>query len=75
MRIIVTKIAQAKRERRFRASIYVDVFVPETDNLEADRAAAEEEVKNFASSIPNSYVGGVAYYTPRNLMKPLDREI
>lgn len=61
-------------ERRFRASIYIDIFVPETDNLEADREAAKIEAEEIAVHIPNSYIGGVAHYTPR-LYKPLDREI
>jgi len=60
--------------RRFRASIYVDVWVPETDNLEDDRAKATEQVNEFQDKIPNSYIGGVAKYS-RNLLKPLDREI
>jgi hypothetical protein len=62
-------------ERRFRVSIYVDIFVPETDNLETDRESATAEAEEIVRQIPhNSYVGGVAYYTPR-LDKPLDRDI
>lgn len=63
-------------ERRFRASIYVDVWVKETDDLEDDRQQAWAEVSQFQQKIPNSYVGGVAYLPPgRGLLKPLDREI
>lgn len=63
-------------ERRFRASIYVDVWVKETDNLEEDRQQAWAEVSQYLEKIPNSYVGGVAYLPPgRDLLKPLDREI
>ena len=61
-------------ERRFRASIYVDVWVKQTDNLEEDRKKAEEQVREFQEQIPNSYVGGVALYQ-HNLLQPLDREI
>jgi len=62
-------------ERRFRASIYMDIFVPETDDLEGDREAAKAEADMISDNIPNSYVGGVAYYNPRNLMNPLDKDI
>ena len=62
-------------ERRFRASIYIDIFVPQTDDLERDREAAKAEADMASDSIPNSYVGGVAFYNPRNLMNPLDKDI
>lgn len=63
-------------ERRFRASICVDVWVKETDDLEDDRQQAWAEVSQFQQKIPNSYVGGVAYLPlGRDLLKPLDREI
>lgn len=58
-------------ERRFRASIYVDIFVPITPDLEVDRQKAEDLVKDFQMKIPNSYVGGVAHSQPESL----DREI
>jgi hypothetical protein len=54
------KITEVIGERRFRASIYLDIFVPETDNLEEDREKAKVEAEEIARSIPNSYVGGVA---------------
>lgn len=75
------------RDRRFRASIYVDVFVPETDDIEKDREVAEQAVTELANKLGaneegftpeyifNPYVGGVAAYNPRNLLKPLDRDI
>ena len=47
--------------RRFRASIYVDVFVPETDDLEHDRELAKKEVEEIQENIPNSYIGGIGY--------------
>jgi hypothetical protein len=62
--------------RRFRASIYVDVWVPETDDLEADREVAKSVVDDFSAEIPNSYVGDVAYYRPHVTSgSPLDREL
>ena len=62
-------------ERRFRASIYTDILVPQTDDLEQDRERAQEIAEDFAREIPNSYVGGVAYYNPQNLSLSLDKEI
>lgn len=47
-------------ERRFRGSVYVDIFVPITDNLETDREEARQELEEYAQQIPNSYVGDVA---------------
>ena len=60
-------------ERRFRASIYVDVWVEATDNPEADRARAEAQVEEYRKNIPNSYVGGVAVLARGSLA--LDRDI
>ena len=66
----------SKPTRRFRASIYVDVWVPETDDLEADREVAKQAVEGFANEIPNSYVGDVAHYRPHVTSgSPLDREL
>lgn len=75
-------------KRRFRVSIYLDVFIEEGDNetLEQSRAKAEEQVRRVITHVDNLpsysapgccnlYVGGVAHYTPENLLKPLDREI
>lgn len=62
--------------RRFRASIYVDVWVPETDDLEADREVAKQQVEEYSAAIKNSYVGDVAHYTPHVTSgSPLDREL
>jgi len=61
-------------ERRFRASVYIDVWVPKTDNLEADRSEAQRIANEFASTRPNSYVGGVAAFAGKAI-KTLDREI
>ena len=64
-------------ERRFRASIYVDIFVPWDENMETSRAKATEIAEEIANNIPtNAYVGGVASYDPRsNLLNPMDRDI
>jgi len=58
-----TQEAHPLRERRFRASIYLDVWVPETDSLEDDRHVAEQKVREIAIEIPNAYVGGVSSFT------------
>jgi hypothetical protein len=68
-------IYKPKRERRFRVTIYVDVWVPETDDLEADRMIAQSQVSEYADQIPNSYIGGVAFYDISKGLNPLDREI
>ena len=43
-------------ERRFRAGVYMDIFVPETDDLELDRESAKQIAEETTASIPNSYV-------------------
>lgn len=62
-------------ERRFRASIYVDLFVPKTDDLEQDRMVASKQLEEYTHKIPNSYVGNIAAYNPHNLLNPLDKEL
>jgi hypothetical protein len=75
-------------ERRFRASIYVDIFVPTSHNdVEQDREVARQAVHSLVAEISanencfvpkmicNPFVGGVAFYTPGNLLNPLDKEI
>ena len=60
-------------ERRFRGSIYVDVFVPESDDLEKDRSKAEWIMNAISKDIRcENYVGGVAQFRH---FHPLDREI
>lgn len=73
---------------RFRASVYMDVWVEgfENQTLEEARAEAQKRVEasiicvcenkdEAMTGVCNLYVGGVAHYTPGNLLKPLDREI
>lgn len=90
-----------KRQKRFRASIYVDIFIDEEKevtkeyggqeiteykDLEVMREEARQKVQEIVNIISiminhypdgvfNPYVGGVAAYEPRNLLKPLDKEI
>jgi len=72
-----------RNDRRFRASIYVDVFIPDSGDLEKDRERAEGLVKKAADylggklggKLGHAYVGGVASYNPHNLLNPLDKEI
>ena len=53
--------------RRFRASIYVDVIVPKTDDLERDREKAEEIVEQERNKIDlNNFLGGLAEW-PKGL--------
>lgn len=68
-------LKEASTDRRFRASIYVDVFVPETDDLEHDRELAKKEVEEIQENIPNSYIGGIGYFPTGKIpdKKELDR--
>ncbi len=65
--------------RQFRASVYIDVWVPQTDDLEADRVEAQRIAEEFSSLRPSSYVGGVASFIEKQTIlgkvKVLDREI
>lgn len=78
-------------KRRFRASIYLDVFIEGDQDLEAARAKAKEQLEKIVgvlsqpllegelilsnTNYSNPYVGDCALYTSQNLLKPLDREI
>jgi hypothetical protein len=73
-------------KRRFRASIYLDVWIDSDKDLEDAREEAMQQVRRVithaedrpeysAPGCVNLYVGGVARYTPENLLKPLDRDI
>ena len=46
--------------RKFRCSIYVDIFIDNPIELEIDRDEARRQAEEIRDSIPNSYVGGVA---------------
>jgi len=65
MNVISTKLYKYKiaaNERRFRGSIYVDVWVPDTDNIEYDREQAKNLLTSYQYVIPNSYIGGVGFW-------------
>lgn len=57
------------KERRFRGVIYVDIFVPETDDIEIDKSQADQILSNYANEIPNAYVGGMVAYGDHKLGK------
>ena len=62
-----------RKERRFRSSIYVDIFVPETDSIENDREEAQKIAKEISNDINyNSYVGGTAHWGMKGLLIPKD---
>ena len=63
-------IKEDRGERRFRASIYVNIFVPETDDLEHDRELAKKEVKEIQENIPNSYIGGIGHLPTGQIPDP-----
>jgi len=89
-----------KKQKRFRASIYIDIFIEEIKikicggqeieeykDLEEMREEAKRRIqevvdeitntenKNIPDEVFNPYVGGVAAYNTRDLLRPLDREI
>jgi hypothetical protein len=73
--IIIDDIeSDGKPHRRARGSIYVDIFVPETEDKEFDRKVAMKMMEYFANQIKeNNYVGGVAFKTG-DLTNPFDAE-
>jgi formiminotetrahydrofolate cyclodeaminase len=62
---------ERQAERKFRASIYVDIWVPQTDDKEKDREEALKQAEEFAAKIPNSYVGGAATFQGLRLDKEI----
>jgi hypothetical protein len=65
----------SKQYRRFRGSIYVDISVPESNDLERDRDNAKWIMGAISNDIKcSNYVGGVALKC-NDLLNPLDREI
>ena len=59
-------------ELRFRVSVYMDVYVPSSGDIEADRAVAMEKANDLARKEPGAFAGGAALYDPR---KGLDKKI
>jgi hypothetical protein len=68
----ILKVSQSKDETRFRGSIYVDVWVPSSGDIETDREEARRQLEEYAQQIPNASVGGVAYWVDQF---KLDQEI
>ena len=73
--IIIDEIeSDGKPHRRARGSIYIDVFVPETEDKEFDRKVAMKMMEFYSKQInSNNYIGGVAFKTG-NIAKPFDAE-
>ena len=46
-------------ERRLRWHIYVDVWVPRTEDEEVDREATRRILEEYSAKIPNAFIGGV----------------
>ena len=78
------KIAQCLKKgstpRRFRASIYVDLFIEDEQDYAKEDAneafqraltKAKEEASKISEGIPNSYVGGVASYYDDNALSKI----
>ena len=63
-----------KPHRRARGSIYIDLFVPETDDKEFDRMVAMKMMEFYSKQInANNYIGGVGFKTG-DIGKPFDAE-
>jgi hypothetical protein len=61
--------------RPFRASIYIDGSVPETNNKELDRKVAKKMVEFLAKRLKyENYVGGVGFKQRGNLSQPYDSD-
>ena len=66
MKIIFTKDAQLRSrpdQRRFRGSIYVDLWIPATADISTDRERAKNILRKHAERIPNAYAGQVGLWT------------
>lgn len=72
MKVIKTaQFESSNRERRFRGSIYVDLWVPMTEDKEKDRLKATEILEGYKNDIPNSYIGGVGHFDGLQLDKEI----
>ena len=49
-------------EKRYRAEVFIDVWIEESNDKEADRLKAIEIAEEFASLRPNSFVGDVVLW-------------
>ena len=60
--------------RKFRASIYVDGLVPDTDDKEFDRQVAQKVMEFYAKQLGiQNYVGGTGFKTG-DVFNPYDKE-
>jgi len=59
----IDQLVESKK-RRFRASIYMDIFVDETEDQDKDSEQAKDIAREAAQDIPNSYVSEVFEYNP-----------
>ena len=61
-------------EKRYRASIYVDIWVEDTGDEFANKVVATVVANDYQKKIPDSYVGGISGFTG-NILHPLEEEI
>lgn len=60
--------------RKFRASIYVDGLVPDTDDKEFDRQVAQKVMEFYAKQLGiENYIGGAGFKTG-DVFNPYDKE-
>jgi|688.fasta_scaffold04568_19 hypothetical protein len=73
--IVIDEIeSDGKPHRRARGSIYIDLFVPETEDKEFDRKVAMKMMEFYSKQInSNNYIGGVAFKTG-DITNPFDAE-
>ena len=65
--------SEGKPYRRGRGSIYVEVFVPETDDKEFDRKVALKMMEYYSKQVKDeNYVGGVGFKNQGDITKPYD---
>ncbi len=48
-----------ENERRFSATVYVDVYVPETADIQADKIEAMKQIRELMRNVPNSRIGEI----------------
>lgn len=66
--------SSGKPYRRGRGSIYVEVFVPETDDKEFDRQVAIKMMEYYSKKVKDeNYVGGVGFKN-RDILNPYDKD-
>ena len=48
-----------ENERRFSVTVYVDVYVPETADIQADKMEAMNQARELMQNVPNSRIGEI----------------